>query len=442
MAAPTAGAIVGGKYRLVRRIGAGGMGEVWVAVNRSTGAEVAVKMVSGAGVRDDAAARFRHEARLGAMLSHRGLVRIFDLVDEVGEVEGRAGGGLVLVMELLRGETLERHLKRRGPLPSREALAIAVRLLSALAHAHASGIVHRDVTPANVFLSVDPDGHVTPKLLDFGIAKVPAGNLHTLDGRALGTPRYMAPERIRNEAVLDGRSDLFSVGVVLYEMLTGACPFAAASPAASLAAVLEVDVDPDPRIEPRVWMELRRALAKRPYERPASAEAMAEGLLTAAGETETQLGDALRSAPVSSEPSSADAALGEPTRTVGGHSLGAASTQTRRRARGIAWATGIVVVATALGGWWAMAPRSATPASTAAPSQAPLRSPAQPSPVATSISPATEGSTATTPVPSLLASSIATPASSAPPANASPTVPTPRPNRPRRVRPVATTPGF
>ncbi|HEX4447178.1 MAG TPA: serine/threonine-protein kinase, partial [Polyangiaceae bacterium] len=339
--------------------------------------------------------------------------------------EGGGGDGLVLVMELLRGETLERHLKRRGPLPAREALAIAVLLLSALAHAHATGIVHRDVTPANVFLAIDPDGHVTPKLLDFGIAKVPAGDQQTLDGRALGTPRYMAPERIRDEGVLDGRSDLFSLGVVLYEMLTGVCPFAAASPAASLAAVLEADVDPDPRIEPRVWLELRRALAKRPYERPASAGAMAEGLLSAAGETENRLADALRNAPVSGEPSSAEVDPAGPTRTVGGHSYGARAIQTRRRARGIAWATGIAIVATALGGWRAMAPRAAPPID------------------ARSV-PATErATTASVPLPSAMATSIAPPASTAPPAtSSSPGSPSPRPGRPRRARPIATTPGF
>src|SRR5271169_951197 len=116
---PGPGAVVGGKYRLVRRIGAGGMGEVWVAKNRTTGAEVAVKMGLGASAREDSALRFRHEARLGAMLSHRGVVRIFDMVED-------PAGALLLVMELLRGETLERFIQRRGPLPAPEAIAIAV----------------------------------------------------------------------------------------------------------------------------------------------------------------------------------------------------------------------------------------------------------------------------------------------------------------------------
>ncbi len=354
------GAVVGRKYRLVRKIGAGGMGEVWIAVNETTGAEVAVKRVRE-DRRGDAAARFRHEARLGAMLAHRGIVRIFNLVEEDGE------GALLLVMELLKGETLERHLERRGPLATREALAIALPLLSALAHAHARGVVHRDVTPANVFLAVDPDGFVGPKLLDFGIARVPsAAERHTVDGKALGTPRYMAPERVREQDGLDGRSNLFSVGAVLYEMLTGVCPFAASTPAASLAAVLEAVVDPDSRIDARLWVELRRALAKQPYERPESAEAMAHALLAAAGETDASLAEALRGAPiVADEP--APASSNEGTRTVGGHSMGAPAGDARS-ARRRAWA--IAATAFVVGGavtlWTARRTPSPPPAAATA----------------------------------------------------------------------------
>jgi eukaryotic-like serine/threonine-protein kinase len=405
-------AVVGGKYRLIRRIGAGGMGEVWVAVNRTTGAEVAVKMVREAHGRDDALARFRHEARLGAMLAHRGIVRIYDLVEE-------NDGPLLLVMELLRGETLERHLQRRGPLPAREALGIAVPLLSALAHAHACGIVHRDVTPANVFLAVDPDDYVTPKLVDFGIAKVPAGPTHTLDGRALGTPRYMAPERIREDGALDGRSDLFSVGVLLYEMLTGSSPFAASSPAASLAAVLETTVDPDPRIDPRLWLELRRALAKRPYERPPTAEAMAEGLMAAAGETEAQLGEALRQAPVARDEGLAQGLAGAPTQTVDGQSYGpTAATPARSWARVGAWAGGVAAVGAALALWGA---RRAPP----------------PPPIAAALVATT--TPAPGPPPAAVVPGAAPSATTAPPvASQAP----PRTIRPRKPRPVATTPGF
>ena len=279
------GARVGGKYRLLGRIASGGMGEVWRARNESTEAQVALK-VSRSGVAEAMEGRFRREARLAASLSHRNVVRIFDLVEN-------EDGSFVLVMELLRGASLGQYLKTRSGLSTKEAVALALPVLAGLAHVHERGMVHRDVTPANVFLAVDPDGLVTPKLIDFGIAKLPDKDAHTVDGRVLGTPRYMAPEQIRGQT-LDGRADLFSLAVVLYEAITGAGPFDAASPSASLAAVLESPVDADPLIEPRVWLELQRALSKRPYERHAGAIEMGEALRTASGETESTLSGLLQ----------------------------------------------------------------------------------------------------------------------------------------------------
>ncbi len=415
------GAIVGAKYRLVRRIGVGGMGEVWVAKNRMTGAEVAVKMGLGAAAREDSALRFRHEARLGAMLAHRSIVRIFDLVEE-------DDGTLVLVMELLRGETLERYLHRSGPLPAPAAIAILVPVLSALAHAHETGIVHRDVTPANVFLAIDPDGHVTPKLLDFGIAKVPAAPIeHTIEGQVLGTPRYMAPERIRGQEGIDGRSDLFSVGVILHEILTGICPFAAGSPAASLAAVLEVVVDPDPRIDPHIWMELRRSLSKRPYERPATAREMADGLLAASGQTEATLVDVLREAPLSRDLAGDDTCPGLPTRTVEGHSLGGArAVATPRRGRAIMWIAAVLTACAGLG----MVSGAMH-----------MRARATPTPPL----PTEEISGGPPPTVLVVDATSPNPAAELPsPPSTTPATPkaTARPTRPARPKPVATTPGF
>jgi eukaryotic-like serine/threonine-protein kinase len=427
--APEAGLVVGAKYRLVRRIGVGGMGEVWVAKNRTTGAEVAVKMGLGAAAREDSALRFRHEARLGAMLSHRSIVRIFDLVEE-------DDGTLVLVMELLRGESLDRYLRRSGPLSTPQAIAITIPILSALAHAHESGIVHRDVTPSNIFLSIDPDGHVTPKLLDFGIAKIPTTTLtRTIDGRVLGTPAYMAPERIREQGDADGRGDLFSVGVILYEMLTGACPFAASSPAASLAAVLEVVVDPDPRIEPRIWLEIRRALSKQPYQRSPSAAAMARDVLAASGLTEAALVEALRDAPLSRALSGEIADALAPTRTVTGHSLaGTPTVGGSRRGRMIAWAAGVFVACTGLAGGIAIRHRSGAAAR-----------PASPATLRTVESAAFAPSSP--PLPSVSATPVVSSAPSTPASAtsiASTVVPRPsaHPARPPRKKPVAVTPGF
>ncbi len=161
-------------------------------------------------------------------------------------------------------------------------------------HVHERGIVHRDVKPANVFIAVEPDGLVLPKILDFGIAKLPAaGSALTVDGNVLGTPHYMSPEHIRGQPV-DARSDMFSFAVVLYEMLTGVRVFYRDTAAASLAAVLEEDVDPDPRIDPRLWLPLSRALAKRPYERFATCAELAEALRSAIECTDEDLSRALQ----------------------------------------------------------------------------------------------------------------------------------------------------
>ena len=280
--------LLGGKLRLIHRIGRGGMGDVWMARNEATHAEVAVKTLQRSERNDTHDERFRREARLAATISHRNVVRIFDLVD--GE-----DGSLGLVMELLRGGTLEECIRERGPLGTMSAIAVAAPILSALHHVHEKGIVHRDVKPANIFFAVEPDGHVIPKILDFGIAKLPAASSSlTIDGSVLGTPHYMSPEQIRGAEDLDGRSDMFSLAVLVYEMLTGVRVFQRDSAAASLAAVLEHEVDPDPRIEPRVWVAISRALAKRPYERFATCAEFADALRRAVDASDEDFASALQ----------------------------------------------------------------------------------------------------------------------------------------------------
>jgi serine/threonine protein kinase len=398
------------------------MGEVWVARNEATGAVVAVKLCLGNAASEESALRFRHEARLGAMLAHRSVVRIFDLVEE-------PDGTLLLVMELLRGETLERYLKARAPLPTKEAIAIALPVLSALAHAHDLGIAHRDVTPSNIFLAIDPDGRVIPKLLDFGIAKLPATGVHTLDGRALGTPRYMAPEQIRAQGEIDGRSDLFSMAVILYEMLTGTCPFAASSASASLAAVLETIVDPDPRIEPRVWIELQRALAKRAYERHNNANEMAEALRAASGDTEASLAGLLQRSPPSRDDAAEEVYPAHPTRSVGGQSLGHTGAFSARRGTLATWLAGGLLVA-----FLAVAATVAFRRSRVEPAVPAAGSTWQTTPMPPLVTPGSAPLPRETAIPASSASSVVTTASA-----------TPNPNRPppvRRVKPVATTPGF
>jgi serine/threonine protein kinase len=423
-----AGRPIGGKYRLLSRLGTGGMGEVWRAQNETTGAHVAIKVMGPSG--DEArGARFRNEARLGSMLSHRSIVRIFDLVED-------EDGTLALVMELLRGESVAEWLQRKGTVSTKEAVAVALPVLSALAHAHASGVVHRDLTPANVFLAVDPDGTVVPKLVDFGIAKAPAAvSTLTLEGSVLGTPRYMAPEHIRGAADIDGRSDLFSLATSLYEMIVGASPFAAPTPAASLAAVLESPVDPDPRIEPRVWIELQRALSKRPYERHHDADELARALRAAIGDTDASLALLLKRDPPapdrldepapsfsSSSPSFSGHLLDVPVGASRARSQQGQHAKSHQARAG--WIVGGALAVCAILLAAAVARQtSPEPAATAAPTPAPAPSPvdvARPPPLSTDVIP------------------IASSASTASKAGTRPVPSVP----PRHAAPVATTPGF
>jgi eukaryotic-like serine/threonine-protein kinase len=426
------GARIGGKYRLRRRLATGGMGEVWLARNVSTGAEVALKLLA----RGDSEVeheieveqRFRNEACVTAGLSHRNIVKVFDLLDE-------ADGTLGLVMERLRGETLFAYTQRLGARSPRDAVEIMIPILNALEHAHARGIVHRDVTPPNIFLAVDPDGHVTPKLVDFGIAKSrssPRGEaaqpIQTLDGRVLGTPMYVAPERIRGSDDDDPRSDVFSVAVVMYETLTGTSPFAASTPAASLAAVLERPVDPDPRIDPRLWLEIRRAMAKQPYERHATAREFADALRASLGEKMGGLdAGTMKDPPIGWEEDDGDEA----------EISGSSNAREPRRERLLpTWIAAVVVIAALLGvvtlGARSLAGRAR--AATADPPTGPsVENDSTSAPVSTSPPP----TAVTTALPSALASPSL--AGSPPPTIHSRPFP---PTSSVRSKPVATTPGF
>jgi serine/threonine-protein kinase len=430
-----------GKYVLVRRLATGGMGDVWLARNETTGAHIAAKILRpNPDQRTQAEERFRREARLGGLLAHRSIVRIFDFLEE-------PDGTLVLVMELLRGDTLERWIEQRGALPLREAMAIVAAVLSALQHGHEQGVVHRDVKPSNILLAVEPDGRIIPKLLDFGIAKMPKNDTSkTMDGVVLGTPSYMSPEQIKSEADLDGRSDLFSTAVVLYEALTATCPFAAPTPSAAIAAVLQSAVDPDPRIEPRLWLEVQRALSKRPKQRHASASEMSAVMLAAIGETEDSLSTVLRTeaprdflAGVSGPYSARAAALHAETRSVEGQSVATATAK-----RGSSWvalagvgvlvASAAVVAVMARGG---IAGHSASGAAAAAPAAAPAKeTAASPPPLASAETPSQAQAAAPTPDSSPAGGPV-TPAH-----GASPRAPHRGLPKPHAPRPIATSPGF
>jgi serine/threonine protein kinase len=263
------GALVAGRYRLVRVLGRGGMGEVWEAEHHALGRAVALKLVqveSG-----ELRTRLLHEARLLAQLSHPAIVAVHD----AGETpEGLA----YLAMDLLRGETLGQRIQRTGRLPVRETVGIFVELLAGLEVAHQAGIVHRDIKPDNVLLAESGAAAGVAKLIDFGIA-VPTRD-RTFPEDAAGTPQYMAPEQLRGVAA-DPRSDIWSACVTLYEALTGRAPFlgqdlvdiARTVSGAPLSYPRDV-----PELDGALWAILTKGMRKRPEERFATAQALASAL--------------------------------------------------------------------------------------------------------------------------------------------------------------------
>jgi hypothetical protein len=299
------GAILVGRYRLEEIVGYGGMGSVWRAVHMGLGENVAVKLVSANFVRSqEALRRFDTEAKAAARIRSRHVPQVFDN----GVLED---GTPFLVMELLQGESLAARVNRLGPIPVTETAAILDQCCRALARAHSLGIVHRDIKPENVFLahSVDDEGYVV-KVLDFGIAKVTTaltddGRSSTRTGTLLGTPLYMSPEQARGLRGIDARTDIYSLGLVTYTMLTGRLPFSGvtlgdlllqicAEPLPSLRAFA-------PNLPPPVEDWFQKACARLPEERFPTAPALAEGLRIAAGISLSRQSDSLggRQPPVS-----------------------------------------------------------------------------------------------------------------------------------------------
>jgi serine/threonine-protein kinase len=222
------GRTLGGKYLLTRRLGRGGFGEVYEATNTNTEGRVAIKtlhahLVGNTGVRK----RFLAEARAATKVQHDHVIKVFDL-----DVDPQLGVPYI-VQEFLAGETLEARLAQSpdGRLAPEAALRVAAPVMSALVAAHAQGIVHRDLKPANIFLAQRRDGEEWPTVIDFGIAKFgagPFGTSATKTGALLGSPAYMSPEQASGEvSLIDGQTDVWAMGVVLYEMLTGRHPYEA-----------------------------------------------------------------------------------------------------------------------------------------------------------------------------------------------------------------------
>ncbi|HYD42075.1 MAG TPA: serine/threonine-protein kinase, partial [Anaeromyxobacter sp.] len=335
------GATLAGAYFLHALVGRGGMGDVYRATDLARDRTVVVKVLRrGAAADAGAVARFHREARAVSRLSHPNSVALLDS----GETET---GTLFMVMELVPGVTLAQLLSTAGPLGEARAVGIGAQILAALSEAHGLGIIHRDLKPANVM--VDPrDGTDRVKVLDFGIATVADGDVEsrlTRQGTVFGTPAYMSPEQIRGEP-LDPRSDLYSVGVILHEVLAGRLPFEAETPLGLASRHLHDPPPPLSRAGARVAPALERlvlaALAKRRDDRPASADAFRAALLAC---------------PVEAPAAPAREAPLPPTLALAPAEVPAASRTTLplpepRRLRRVAWAAGaIATAAVAAVGW-------------------------------------------------------------------------------------------
>lgn len=283
-----------GQYRITRQLGRGGMGIVYEAVHHTIGQVVAVKILKPAISHDPTIVkRFLLEARAVIIAQHPGLVKIYDF----GQVPS---GELYILMELLEGETLGQRLARLGKLPEEDSVRIARQIASAMATAHYKGIVHRDLKPDNVYIVADkeaPGGERT-KILDFGLAKIltpndsreaPTAGLQTRDGAVLGTPVYMSPEQCRGSSEIDDRADVYALGIMLFEMLTGQRPFSATTVEALLLQHLTVAPPPLAEHLPGASAKLTKLtaamLAKRADQRPSmqQVEEVLAGLAAKAG---------------------------------------------------------------------------------------------------------------------------------------------------------------
>ncbi|HKR12641.1 MAG TPA: serine/threonine-protein kinase [Pyrinomonadaceae bacterium] len=274
---PLVGQTLDEKYRIEQRLSEGGMGAVYRARHLQMDRPVAIKVLHENLVGDEAARiRFQREARAAVLLKHQNAISVTDF----GET---ADGYVYIVMELLEGPTLREILAKEAPIETARAISIMLQASAAVAAAHEAGIIHRDLKPANIIIIQRPDVPTTVKVLDFGVAKLVAGALDDDDGRItlrqagalIGTPRYMAPEQYNGDE-LTPAADVYSLGVILYEMLTGMAPFTGSSPVEIAAKHVNNPPHSPRKIVAAIPEDVERlvlhALKKQPGNRPANGE--------------------------------------------------------------------------------------------------------------------------------------------------------------------------
>lgn len=291
------GRVVGGRYRLESVLGQGAMGAVYRSVQVTLAKPYAIKVLLPSLARDaQLVARFQQEARIAAAIRHPGLVEVFDF--------GVEDGIAYFVMELLQGRTLSDHVGSADALPAKEAVRIVADVADAVAVAHDRGVIHRDLKPANIFLARRSGDDDAVKVLDFGVSKASVFASEAPETRAdsvCGTPSYMSPEQT-GRGVVDARSDQYSLGVVLYRLLSGKLPFEAAEAVVVMYMHLErppppIEERPGSEVSPALKDALFRALAKRPEDRFASMRDFARALRAS-----IEFGEAPEPEPIASEP--------------------------------------------------------------------------------------------------------------------------------------------
>ncbi|WP_272418306.1 serine/threonine-protein kinase [Polyangium jinanense] len=275
--------ILGGQFQILQKIGSGGMGSVYKAAQPAMNRMVAVKILHPKlANRKDLVSRFRREARAMSHLTHPNTVKVL----LYGELED---GSLYIVMEYLEGKNLNQIVRKEGPMPLDRAIPVLIQVCGALQEAHSQGIVHRDLKPENIFLSTNGGLRDFPKVLDFGLAKVterelrPGSVMLTQEGMVFGTPEFMSPEQAQGKP-LDARSDIYSLAVILYEMLTGKLPFDARTPMEFIQHhVTKPPLALETRVPGKTFPQglgavIAKALEKRPEDRYTTAADFADAL--------------------------------------------------------------------------------------------------------------------------------------------------------------------